>query len=262
MASPEWYLAVGNEHNGPLTVEELLKAGLRSNSLVWRRGMPSWVAAVQVPELTEKVLALPSAGLETPPPVPPPYCDPLTAYPPRVFGRLYTTTLILSLVCLVVVVPLEVYSEFVRDRLEKLGWLFLALLIAAPTIVVSCILLYRAWNQITDGEHRTSPGKAVGFCFIPLFNLYWYFVAYLGLAEDLNKYTAARRIPAKPISTGLAITYCVLLVVETALIIAPGLWSVLGFLLAIPATIIYLVLMYSITNVSMAIGRAKLQAIV
>src|SRR5215472_4189380 len=39
------------------------------------------------------------------------------------------------------------------------------------------VLIYQMWQSIQDGHARTTPGKAVGFLFIPFFNLYWMFQA-------------------------------------------------------------------------------------
>jgi len=58
------------------------------------------------------------------------------------------------------------------------------------SLVLDFILIYRFWQIIQDGFARTTPGKAVGFLLIPVFNIYWYFVAYVGLAKDQNKFIA------------------------------------------------------------------------
>src|SRR5438128_808183 len=62
--------------------------------------------------------------------------------------------------------------------------------------IMSMVLLYKAWQSIQDGQARTTPGKAVGFMFIPLFNLYWIFQAIYGFAVDYNKYTQRHNIAA------------------------------------------------------------------
>ena len=59
--------------------------------------------------------------------------------------------------------------------------------ILVPTVVFTCILHYRCWAAVPKEVARTTPGKAVGFLFIPFFNFYWAFVSYQGLAEDLHK---------------------------------------------------------------------------
>jgi len=58
--------------------------------------------------------------------------------------------------------------------------------------VFSLVYLHRAWDHIQElGMARTTPGKAVGYLFIPFYNLYWFFVAYHGWTEDFNRYKEA-----------------------------------------------------------------------
>jgi hypothetical protein len=47
--------------------------------------------------------------------------------------------------------------------------------------------LYRAWSCLQAGGPRTTPGKAIGFMFIPFFNIYWIFVVINGLPKDWNR---------------------------------------------------------------------------
>lgn len=53
--------------------------------------------------------------------------------------------------------------------------------------IIGYIHLHRAWSILQPVGARTTPGAAVGFLFIPFFNLYWLFVAYKGLAEDWSR---------------------------------------------------------------------------
>jgi hypothetical protein len=53
--------------------------------------------------------------------------------------------------------------------LGSMGLAWLAILYGA---VVQMMLIYNAWSAINDGQARTTPGKAVGFLLIPLFNIY------------------------------------------------------------------------------------------
>jgi hypothetical protein len=48
-------------------------------------------------------------------------------------------------------------------------------------------LLHLLWTLIPADIARTTPGKAVGYSFIPAFTCYWAFITYKGLAEDMNK---------------------------------------------------------------------------
>ena len=67
----------------------------------------------------------------------------------------------------------------------------LIMMIAYPLVIVGTVfmymLLYQLWKLVPRDLARTTPGKAVGLCFIPLFNFYWGFVAFKGLGEDMNK---------------------------------------------------------------------------
>ena len=71
------------------------------------------------------------------------------------------------------------------------------------------ILIYKAWAAIYDGQTRTSPGKAVGFLFIPVFNIYWLFVGIGGWADDYNRFLQRHRIPGQPASSGLFMFHCI-----------------------------------------------------
>ena len=44
------------------------------------------------------------------------------------------------------------------------------------------------WKSIQDGHARTAPDKALAFCFIPFFNLYWAFPVMWGFSVDYNRY--------------------------------------------------------------------------
>jgi hypothetical protein len=72
------------------------------------------------------------------------------------------------------------------------------------------MLHYQLWKLIPKDIARTTPGKAVGFLFIPIFNLYWCFVSMLGLSKDINE--AFRRQGLQyQVSEGLGQTACIFL---------------------------------------------------
>ncbi len=76
------------------------------------------------------------------------------------------------------------------------------------------ICLHRCWSALWASTARTTPRRAVGFLFIPFFNIYWQFVAIKGLAEDANKFLANRRIRHHGIDTGLSNWLCILNIVS------------------------------------------------
>jgi hypothetical protein len=79
--------------------------------------------------------------------------------------------------------------------------------LAVVTLVFSAMLHYQMWQAVPERFRRTTPGKAVGFLFIPFFIFYWYFPSYAGLAEDVSKATG------RPSSFGLGITFAILSIV-------------------------------------------------
>jgi len=91
------------------------------------------------------------------------------------------------------------------------------------------ISLYRCWSILQGSTARTSPGKAVGFLFIPFFNLYWTFVAIRGLAEDANAFLHSKNINDKKIDVGLSLATCILLIIPYVNILAPILQTVLMY---------------------------------
>jgi hypothetical protein len=88
-------------------------------------------------------------------------------------------------------------------------------------VVISCVLLYKAWKAIQDGHARTTPGKAVGFMFIPLFNFYWVFQAYWGFAKDYNAYLERYQLTSAKLPEGLFLANSIL----TVAVVVPYLGS-------------------------------------
>ncbi len=98
---------------------------------------------------------------------------------------------------------------------------FVGLLAGIATLVFAvlftiawCRLHYRHWQvaiACTDFKDHT-PGQAVGFLFIPLFNLYWAFRSYATLSDLLYQAGAQPRFGGRTplINTGTARTLCIL----------------------------------------------------
>ena len=71
-------------------------------------------------------------------------------------------------------------------------------------------LCYLAWEQIPKDIARTTPGKAAWLLFIPIFHLFWIFVAVWGLARDMNKTLAMHPGTQNRVSEFLGLTVCAL----------------------------------------------------
>ena len=230
-----WYYAVNNNRFGPVDaafMASLIQRGaVGRQTSVWREGMVNWQEAQQS-ELKDMFLSIPPT---------------LTSYS----GPAASSFLV---------------NEYTSQSTKKL-WVWFAWLVGAglplcvvvigiiPLIagsVISFILLYRFWAVIQDGKARTNPSKAVGFCFIPFFNIYWNYVAMVGLAEDMNRYCRERNIAAPVIGEGLAITWFVLYCCSCI----P--W--LNLLAIIPCIVISIILMKQLTDVTAKILEQKNQA--
>lgn len=125
----------------------------------------------------------------------------------------------------------------------------LALVATIVQTVVILIFLYKAWDLIQDGQARTSPGKAIGFLFIPFFNLYWMFVALWGLCVDLNRYAQNRGINARAASANLMLAA---LIMELCSII-----PLIGPILGLVSVILGLIALNSVKNGCVDIATAK-----
>jgi len=80
-------------------------------------------------------------------------------------------------------------------------WVLSCITLGFLIMLFKTILLYKLWKVIPPDIARTTPGMAVGLSFIPFFHLYWLFVAYVGLANDMNKSLQQRGIQRQSVST-------------------------------------------------------------
>jgi len=116
------------------------------------------------------------------------------------------------------------------SELPLAGVLFLLV-----SLVAAAVWLHMAWASVpasmrcTDRGRWITPGKAVGYLFVPVYNLYWMFVANQGLCEAVNRVLLAQGAqPRAP--RGLATTACVVQVIPYFnLLVAPILWAVYMF---------------------------------
>lgn len=144
-----------------------------------------------------------------------------------------------ALIAQVVKIPLIIMAGFLmmsatRSLNQSQAGMALALWATGIAVhiagtVLSAILHYQCWKALPAGYRSTSPGKAVGFLFIPLFNFYWAFKSYPGLATGFAKYAEANNIQQIKNQKGLAIGYAVAAVIMLILYLRP--------LLGIPAFI-------------------------
>jgi hypothetical protein len=231
-----WYYVKDNERCGPIEedkIQALINDGtIVPDTLVWREGMSDWQAA-NTSEL---------AGL-------------FSGIVPQVSSPPATT---------------RTYNVTYEPRSLRTLWLWFAWLIGIGTplsfvcigfpaviaaAVLQYILLYRFWTVIQDGNARTTPGVAVGFCFIPFFNFYWLYVAWVGLAKDMNAYCSARNIQTPEVSESLALWWYILSLVGVLSII-----PYVGLFVGIPVSIANLVIVIIFTKQLVGSATAILNA--
>lgn len=101
-----------------------------------------------------------------------------------------------------------------RGMIEKANEdAFFLIHVAIPTLFVEAVLLvlyYKMWASIQKGGlARTSPGKAVGLLFVPIYNLYWFFQVIFGFAQDYNNFINTYSIKVPKLSKGLFLLYTI-----------------------------------------------------
>ena len=107
------------------------------------------------------------------------------------------------------------------NRWFKIWWICLAvtlplclIFIGFATLIVSvvfyCFLLHKLWKIIPVEKAITTPGRAVGLQFVPLFNFYWIFVAFHGLGKALNDEMSVLGIKNREVNQGLTLAFCIL----------------------------------------------------
>lgn len=241
----EWYYLEGDEQQerGPVTDDQLrgrLRAGdVTAQTYVWRPGMIDWqpvaIAAPSLaPSLQQQVI------------VEPPQSRTISEYTPEQFRELYRRWIGMMIGC----IGTGVVAVMLPRNSPTAGALMLAsAMMLTSVIVMQMVQLYRFWRIIQDGRPRTTPGKAVGFLFIPIFYFYWIFQAYYGLAQDTGRYLRERRIRAAAPKPRLAMTLCVL----TFLGVIPQLTA----LIALVHLLIGLVLFREFKEAAAAIARWK-----
>lgn len=118
-----------------------------------------------------------------------------------------------------------------------IGWV-----VAAVAKVFSAILRYRLWASIPEEYRSVTPGRAVGFWFIPFYSLYWFFVAYPRFVVEASSYSNVRG------NYGLAIAFAVLLCVLGPLVVATPILSVL----IVPLYVVWLLMTLSMNRQAVA----------
>jgi len=77
-----------------------------------------------------------------------------------------------------------------------------------------------------------TPGKAVGFMFIPIFSFYWHFQVQWGFAKDFNAFIDRHEINTPALPAGLFLTLCIL-TFTTWIPVVGTLLAIVNFIIAL-----------------------------
>jgi|GEM_PF-4984444 hypothetical protein len=144
--------------------------------------------------------------------------------------------LIISWVSLVLMSADAIYEHrSIRQDYINLAKLtgYLAYIPGIWAFVLYLQMLHRSWkkvgslNPMVSGFKCISPRKAVGFLFIPFFNLYWLFIAHVGLAKRSIVYVNERGGAEQHISPRLGIALSVCMILTVPYVGYPAMWVLL-----------------------------------
>ncbi|MEO8591150.1 MAG: DUF4339 domain-containing protein [Flavobacteriales bacterium] len=234
-----YFLHDGKQQYGPYTLAEL-KANPPANvRSVWYEGLSDWTAVSNVEELRDVFSAPPPPQPTSPPQPPPPGQVPPAAAPAaptatpvgsfdgneakklaaeidHYYNRMVSTFIVfISIVVgvgLLCAMMLSADSEEAAAGTGVMG-IIAALVFLVLHIINLCKLHYRNWMVVIrmTGFRDHNAEQAVGFLFIPLFNLYWAFQSYQLLSQLIHRVMADPRYAAgRAPNTGTATAYCIL----------------------------------------------------
>ena len=95
-------------------------------------------------------------------------------------------------------------------------------------VVVWLILIFKMWTFLPKDYARTTPIKAVGFLFIPFYNIYWIFQAVWGFSKDFNQYITSKALNVPLLQTNLFLVFTIIWLLTGLL--SWGLYEVAFFL--------------------------------
>jgi hypothetical protein len=154
---------------------------------------------------------------------------------PRLSKGFYLTAPIVALIALLIL-AIALVRLLVSRSINGIdpGWMFLLVLGAIGAMysgIVSLVFIYKIWGDIADQYARTTPVKAIGFLFIPFFQLYWVFQVIWGFAKDCNAYMDRHSMNAPKLPEGM---FLVCVILQVAAII-----PYLGILFALVSLVLF-----------------------
>jgi hypothetical protein len=200
-----WYYEYDHQPIGPVdetTLSQLLREGkITVLTLVWQEGMEDWkhLGETRLNDLARSAEArptptsLPTGGMPMPSAVPGTPYGAFPTIPSGVAVRRVKPARLRHLFnwwrsLLFIMMGYELLTLFFPTSSVVSTLSCIDLIVGAAEIVLTFILLYQFWKVIQDEQTFTTPGKAVGFLFIPFFSYYWIFRAVGSLTVEQNRF--------------------------------------------------------------------------
>jgi hypothetical protein len=79
-------------------------------------------------------------------------------------------------------------------------------------------LLAKMWGPLQDGVTKVTVGKAIGFSFIPIFRVYWWFVSWSTYPGDYNAFVTRRGLAVPPLRSSIFMIVPILLLASDFLV--------------------------------------------
>lgn len=157
------------------------------------------------------------------------------------YGLWITLAILTNVLSVFGIVLVFIGEDSYEEGLVTLGVLLCVLGVGLGIwmLILYFIYIHRMWRMLPDSYARTTPGKAVGFCFIPFYNLYWIFVALHGWSKDYNRFiNETGRAHIQRVPEGLFLVMCIFIII--------GAIPFISYVVAIPNVILSMIVVYYI----------------
>lgn len=97
---------------------------------------------------------------------------------------------------------------------SNLGWIMFvigALILLGPAIM-NLIFLHKAWTLLQPGGGTISPGKAIGFLFIPIFGSIWIYIVLFKLPGEWNNIVSRYTNTVNAPRLGIGTVFCMIFI--------------------------------------------------
>ena len=212
-----WWLAKGQQTEGPFPQEHVvdwLRTGqIRPDAMACPEGGREWKRLSELNAFADCIVRPPEVSQQPPPPPPVDACDASTGAL-GLFGARYRAKFgILTAAVILGGAYVLMQLLLIGDLGEGPVALYLLMLaIRAGNTVTTIVFHYRVWKLIPAQFAETTPGKAVGYLFIPFFNFYWAFTSFAGLNRSLNRFAEARGLTPPRLNVGMGTAVAVFII--------------------------------------------------